>query len=246
MAAEIQFNGSTGKTHYAQIRNTVGAIWNGASFVAYATADVANYDVAAVEQGTASSYFTADFPAVAAGVYDVIAKERVGGAPAEADVTVAEGEIQWNGGSVQATPISGGVYLASGYPLFGSGLYYPPSGVMSGQPVTLLSGLSFTASGVPVASFSGTVWLPSGSLIINTFASGVMRYVGDLALIRNLSGMETSGAKQSLLAAALKLSSRFNARSGSTYNADGTTVFMTQTPTLGSGMTPIAELGVGA
>ena len=140
-----------------------------------------------------------------------------------------------SGAFVTALALSGASVTATVY-----------SGQLSGQILDLLSGRSYVASGIPAATFSGTTYLPSGALLINTFASGVMRYVGDLALIRNLSGMETSGAKQSLLAAALKLSSRFNARSGSTYQADGTTVFMTQTPTLASGMTPIGELGVGA
>ncbi len=74
-------------------------------------------------------------------------------------------------GSVAASVTSGGVYLASGWALFGSGQYYLPSGQnvqlfsgsLSGQLVALASGLS-----------SGVMYLPSGSLFMSTFASGVV------------------------------------------------------------------------
>lgn len=99
MAAEIQFDHVTAKTCYVQVRNTVGQIWNtvGAAFEAYLTANIGDYDIAATEQGTASGSYVANMPAVVAGVYNIIAKERAGGAPAESDLTVSVGDVEWTG-----------------------------------------------------------------------------------------------------------------------------------------------------
>lgn len=106
MAKEIEFSHTTAKTCYAQIRNSTGSIWNtaGAAFEAYLTANVADYDITATEQGTASGFYTADMPAgiTTAGVYNIIAKERAGGSPAESDITVAEGTVEWSGAAVGA------------------------------------------------------------------------------------------------------------------------------------------------
>ena len=102
MASELQTDYTTGKTIYFLLRNSVGAIWNGVSFVAYATVNLADYDILATEQGTASGYYAANMPVAAAGVYYAVAKERAGGAPAEADLTVGTGVIQWDGTAVQS------------------------------------------------------------------------------------------------------------------------------------------------
>lgn len=98
MAAEIQVKAAAGQTLYCQIRNNVGQIWNGVTFVAYASGDINSYAVSMTEQGAASGYYTATFPAsVAAGVYNIVALRQVGGAPAESDPGVATGVFQWNG-----------------------------------------------------------------------------------------------------------------------------------------------------
>lgn len=102
MAAEIQADYLSGKVVYFLLRNATGSVWNGSAFVAYATVDYTNYDIAATEQGTASGYYTADMPSVVAGVYYVVAKERIGGSPAESDITVGTGTIQWSGSAVTA------------------------------------------------------------------------------------------------------------------------------------------------
>lgn len=101
MAAELQADWVTGKTVYFLLRNSVGAIWNGATFVAYNSADYANYDIAASEQGT-SGFYVGDMPAAAAGAYSVIAKNQAGGSPAETDLSVADGNVLWNGTAVWA------------------------------------------------------------------------------------------------------------------------------------------------
>ena len=102
MAAELQTDYISGKTCYFLLRNSTGSIWNGASFVAYATVNYTDYDIAATEQGTASGYYVATMPTSTAGVYYVVAKERAGVSPAETDITVGTGIIQWTGTVAQA------------------------------------------------------------------------------------------------------------------------------------------------
>ena len=99
MANEIGFRGAgTGKTHFVLVRNGTNQIWNGTSFVAYATADFTTYDVVASEQGTSSNYYVASFPStIAAGIYGVEARQQLGGSPAETDPTVAQGDFHWDG-----------------------------------------------------------------------------------------------------------------------------------------------------
>src|SRR6185369_1202082 len=100
MAKEIQALAPAGSNVYAQIvRQSDGKFWNPAgAFEAYATANISSYALAMVQAGTASGFYTADFPtAIAAGKYSVVARIRAGGAPAEADAVIAAGEIQWTG-----------------------------------------------------------------------------------------------------------------------------------------------------
>jgi len=92
----------TGATLYAQVRNDDGQIWEtvGPSFEAYSTANIANYDIALTEQGTASQFYTFTFPsAITAGVFSVAIYS---GATAEGDPAVAEGEVEWDGSAVVA------------------------------------------------------------------------------------------------------------------------------------------------
>jgi len=102
MASEIQFDHTTGRTCYVQVRNSVGQIWNtvGAAFEAYQTANVGDYDIPAAEQGTASGLYTASVPVIPAGVYGIVAKDRAGGSPVETDLTVGAGEIEWSGTAI--------------------------------------------------------------------------------------------------------------------------------------------------
>ena len=101
MASELQLSFRSGATVYFLIRNRAGQIWNGGSFEAYATANYSTYDVAASEQGTASSYYVADFPTLITtpGVYSVVAKQQIGGSPAETDPTIGSEDIDWGGSS---------------------------------------------------------------------------------------------------------------------------------------------------
>ena len=97
MAAELQADYTTGKTIYFLLRNSVGQIWNGSSFGAYATASYATYPITAAEQGTASGFYTATMPSSTAGSYSVEAKLQSGGSPAETDLTVGAGNLEWSG-----------------------------------------------------------------------------------------------------------------------------------------------------
>lgn len=98
MAGELQRRFTTGQTIYAQVRSPVGTIWNGTALEAYLTANIANYDVAMTEQGTASQLYAGTFPAAAvAGVYRVSYWDRVGGAPAETDTYIDTEWIEWSG-----------------------------------------------------------------------------------------------------------------------------------------------------
>lgn len=103
--SKIQFDfGQAGRTAYCLVRDRDGRPWNNSgagAFENYATANYARYTTAAVEQGSASAYYTADFPtAIAPGIYSVVAKEQAGGSPAESDRTVAGGDVHWDGSRV--------------------------------------------------------------------------------------------------------------------------------------------------
>ena len=102
MAGELQIRHSTGSTVYAQIRSATGAIWNGTAFETYDTANIATYDIAMVEQGTASQIYIGTFPAtISAGTYYASFRAQAGGSPAETDtfvgLTSRQTEIQWSG-----------------------------------------------------------------------------------------------------------------------------------------------------
>lgn len=101
MAGEIQFSYRPGLTTYAEIRNTAAQIWNTASgaFMAYLSG-MGNTTVAGTEQGL-SSYYQANFPStINPGVYNVRARQQLGGSPAESDTTIAVGDVEWDGTSV--------------------------------------------------------------------------------------------------------------------------------------------------
>lgn len=101
MAGELQFSNSafTGDTLYAHLFNASGQVYDtvGANFEAFVDAQVANYDIAMTEQGTASGLFTGTMPGVAAGVYSFTVRQQAGGGPAVTDPDLASGEIHWDG-----------------------------------------------------------------------------------------------------------------------------------------------------
>lgn len=103
MAGEIQLSYKHSANVYVLIRTKTGTIWNvsNSAFEVYATSSYSSYVISAVEQGTASSYYLATFPsAIVAGIYSVIAKERIGVSESETDPTIATGDLQWNGSGI--------------------------------------------------------------------------------------------------------------------------------------------------
>lgn len=105
MGSEIEADYTTGKTLYAQIRNSTGSIFNIAgAFEAYQTANIGQYAVNMSEQGVASGFYTGSIPGAvnASGTYNIIVKDRAGGSPAESDRTIAVGQIEWDGSAVQS------------------------------------------------------------------------------------------------------------------------------------------------
>lgn len=114
MAGEIQFVAPPGSTAYSVIRDQNGLVWSTSGyFGVYATANYSFYGISASEQGTQSAFFVGNFPtAITAGVYNVVAHRQIGGSIAEADPTVAQGQIEWNGASV--IPLSS--LMTSGQP----------------------------------------------------------------------------------------------------------------------------------
>lgn len=90
----------TGVTVYAHVRNRTSQIWNTSgtpAFEAYATANIADYDIALTEQGTASKSYVGNFPAVgASGYYDVEYYLQGGGSPAETDTLLGQEAGYWD------------------------------------------------------------------------------------------------------------------------------------------------------
>lgn len=97
MASEIAARAAPAQVVYAQVRNSVNAIWNGSAFVTYATANIALYAIALTEQGTASGVYVGTFPVVAAGVYSVEAFVRTGASVAESDASLGSEQVLWSG-----------------------------------------------------------------------------------------------------------------------------------------------------
>jgi hypothetical protein len=90
---------------YCVIRDASGAAYRADTqvFEAYVTANLTStkYAIAMTEQGTASRYYTVAFPsAIGAGIYAVAVFKRVGGSPAESDVVVSGGSIDWDGANI--------------------------------------------------------------------------------------------------------------------------------------------------
>jgi hypothetical protein len=110
MANEIQLphpQNQTAKNLYALVRNVAdGQVYAGATAETYVTANLATYAIGLTEQGTASRFYAADFPAIVTpGIYSIAVYERAGGAPAEGDRLLGFGEAHWNG--AELVPASG-------------------------------------------------------------------------------------------------------------------------------------------
>lgn len=105
MAGEIKATGpGTGRTVYATILGSGQAIWSTSggtgAFSAFNSGLWPSYAVTMTEQG-ASNVYVGDMPAACpAGVFDVVARQQVGGTAAQTDPSVATGSVEWNGSKV--------------------------------------------------------------------------------------------------------------------------------------------------
>ncbi len=113
MSNEFRGIGASDRTAYVILENSAGAVWNGSAFVTYATADRANYDIAATQQGTASGRFFASFPTAitTSGTYEwTMYQYQDGGvAPAEGDIYISGGSVDWTGSSSVSVSATGGM-----------------------------------------------------------------------------------------------------------------------------------------
>jgi len=192
MAAELQFSFASSKTCYFLVRNRVAQIWStvGSAFETYTTANYADYTINAAEQGAASAFYAGTMPgAIPAGVYSIVAKQQLGGAPAESDPVVAGGDYQWNGlvtlplsdlatsgqvGQIGPLRLARGV-MVTNFPVYlvSSADHVTPftSGVLSGQVArdngsfTALQSGAFAETGL---GFYNLQALTSGDLLANT------------------------------------------------------------------------------
>lgn len=190
MANELQVNYQTGKVVYFLIRDSIGQIWNGSAFESYTTANYSTYVVSGGEQGVASAFYTSTFPStILAGVYSVLAKERIGGSAAETDPSIGWGNVQWNGsaslplsdlatsgqiGQIAPMRIARGTMIKPfPFKLVSSADHITPfiSGVVSGQisrdgaPFVALQSGAFTEVGLGWYSLQA---LTSGDLLANS------------------------------------------------------------------------------
>lgn len=97
MAAILAAQSDSGVNLYVHIRNSAGAIWDGASFVTYNVSNWSSYSLAMTEQ-TSSGYYSIAFPsAITAGKYSFSIYQRVGGSPAAGDTPFGSDMILWDG-----------------------------------------------------------------------------------------------------------------------------------------------------
>ena len=81
---------------------------------------------------------------------------------------------------------------------------------------------------------------------VTALAASERNEIADALLKRDVDQVEATAPVHSLTGAILKLVSKFTASTGVTKRTDGTTTFMTQTPTTDAGADPVTELGVAS
>lgn len=182
MAKEIQALAATGQTLYAQVfRVTDGAIWNTAgtpAFETYATANIADYDIAMAEAGTASGYYTGNLPALVAGTYSVVVRVRAGGAPAETDIPVSVGTIHWDGSAV--------IDVASVYSRLGA-----PAGASIAADLVTIDNFVDDLEGRLTATRAG---------YIDNLSAGAVATASSIAALNNISTAQVNAEVDTALA----------------------------------------------
>lgn len=101
MANEILAAEASGLTCYALILNTVGQIYNGAAFEAYAAGNWSTYARTLTER-TSTGQYLATMPALPAGAYRIAVYLQAGASPAIGDVVMESYLVDWDGTVVTA------------------------------------------------------------------------------------------------------------------------------------------------
>lgn len=196
MSNEVKLTSSHGRTIYFLTLNRLGQIYNNTSgvFQNYdSNAYTGGFPISMTEQGTASSIYLGTFPpTIVPGVYDIIARQQVGGSAVETDPTLGvEDSFQWNGsvelplsdlstsgqiGQVSPIRLARGT-MVKNFPVYlkSAADHITPftSGVISGQisrdgaAFTSLQSGSFTEVGLGIYSLQA---LTSGDLLANTIS----------------------------------------------------------------------------
>lgn len=153
---------TTAKAIYNLIRNTNADVWNGTTFVPYVSGSLTLYANNMTEQGVASRYYVGPFPAGAtsAGSYPVTVFVRAGASPAETDVTIAGGALDWNGSALVS--FTQGVGNATAGTLTVVGTVQSFSGTLNANVVSV-NGTSAAAAALSFATNDS-----NGKLIVNT------------------------------------------------------------------------------
>jgi len=94
--AQVTTYYSTGCTLYFLVTNSAGEYYNGSTFESYTAGNYGDYDIALTEDG-ATGVYRGTFPAIAAGIYDVLIKVQGGGSPAASDIVLGASSVSWNG-----------------------------------------------------------------------------------------------------------------------------------------------------
>lgn len=117
MANEIRGVSATG-TLYARLMNSSGQVWNtsGAVFEAYSAGSYADYDLPMTEQGN-SNVYVASFPTaiITAGTYEYFVHRQAGASPAEGDLIINTGKIDWTGTNSVTVTASTGAMTGSAF-----------------------------------------------------------------------------------------------------------------------------------
>jgi hypothetical protein len=203
MAGEIQFDAPTGINCYVLIRTAGGPtgafIYSpvDSDFLMYQSGNYLDYSsIAATEQGT-SGYYTADMPTtfgiVIGGVYEIVAKRRVSGTPAETDPTIAVGELQWDGTSA-VLPLSGVI----------TGVWTNATRTITGGTITTVSdktGYFLATDGLSALAVSAAAGSKLADIFLrrqmaNVFASSF----GDALSKSSVYGQVQQGQKSSVAA----------------------------------------------
>jgi hypothetical protein len=109
MSNELEGIGQSGVTTYAMVKRR-GLFYDGSTFVAYATADRADYAVTMSELGVASGEYQGDFPPAIteSGSYSYVVYQTTinPGTPTEGDTYIGGGTVDWTG-TASASATSG-------------------------------------------------------------------------------------------------------------------------------------------